>query len=282
MPETKDVTRTTKLYFPGRIKQAGEGRRFSGYASTASLDRDGEIILPTAFEKSIEGYMTAPVIIACHQMFTPDATPTIIGKVVDYRIDQKGLWIEFDLAETDLAEQYYKLAKGGFLSGMSIGFMPKSWEDTRSADGSFGPRVYTEVELVEISLVAIPSNRDALIAQRGKAFGDKLVDDLLKSIDQPNRSANDPWAARESLTLAEIKEVCLQGIKDSDRMQQMMQELFEEEFEKFKSEILDPEGVYVRALVGRAGTSAEDRSDGPDDENLKSLLETTQAVGSRG
>jgi HK97 family phage prohead protease len=274
MPDIKDDTRTTKLYFPGRIKQAGEGRRFDGYASTASLDRDGEIILPTAFEKSIEAYMTAPVIIACHQMFTPDATPTIIGKVVDYRIDQKGLWIEFELAETDLAEQYYKLAKGGFLSGMSIGFMPKSWEDTRSADGSLGPRVYTEVELVEISLVAIPSNRDALIAQRGKAFGAELVDGLLESVKAATESKDpSPEPKGESPILERLKAI-------EERM--LTRDELDEHFESFKSEILDPEGVYVRALVGRAGTSAEDRSDGPDDENLKSLLETTQAVGSRG
>ncbi|MBN2270006.1 MAG: HK97 family phage prohead protease, partial [Sedimentisphaerales bacterium] len=62
----------------------------------------------------------------------------------------------------------------GHMKAVSVGFLPLEWEDKFEDDGS-RVRTYTRVELLEISCVAVPSNRDALVrsARAGNSFVDQ-------------------------------------------------------------------------------------------------------------
>jgi len=65
----------------------------------------------------------------------------------------------------------FKLCKGGFLSATSVGFIPlESVPGKRNGQGMLLPgeayRTFTRVELLELSIVPVPSNPEALISAR--------------------------------------------------------------------------------------------------------------------
>jgi hypothetical protein len=76
-------------------------------------------------------------------------------------IDGKGMEFvgEFAPAEVNpLGPMYRKAYELGFMTAWSVGFIPQETE--RSEDG--GPVRHTKSELLEISAVAVPSNRDSI------------------------------------------------------------------------------------------------------------------------
>jgi phage head maturation protease len=76
--------------------------------------------------------------------------------------------IEFACDVNPMARIAHGLYKGGFLSGVSVGFVPLKWQEPSSSSSSSSSssdsprRVYIEQELLEVSAVAIPANPNAL------------------------------------------------------------------------------------------------------------------------
>ncbi|MFH1614924.1 MAG: HK97 family phage prohead protease [Planctomycetota bacterium] len=155
-------------YFQGVCKAGavdGEKRQIRFLASTGDTDRDGEIILPSAFKADLNIFMSNPVFLAAHQHRLSDGTSPVIGKIINAWIDKTGFWVVVEFAQTQLAEEYWQLYRDGYMRAVSIGFIPKEWKDTAN-EGGRTIRTFTRVELLEISAVAVPSNRAALSKSR--------------------------------------------------------------------------------------------------------------------
>jgi phage head maturation protease len=60
-----------------------------------------------------------------------------------------------------MADEYCALAKSGVIKAVSVGFIPIVREPLR--DGSFR---FTKWELLELSLVSVPANPNALVIER--------------------------------------------------------------------------------------------------------------------
>jgi len=150
----------------GKFK--AEGKKYQILASTADVDRDNEIILPSAF-KNLDTYLkTNPVILLGHEY---RGLP--IGKAVDGKITEKALILEIEFADTELGNEVKYLYENGFMNAFSVGFIPKSWEMQENERGPV--RVYTEVELLEVSAVTLPANQFALMLRQAEnGFGKKL------------------------------------------------------------------------------------------------------------
>jgi len=147
--------------------------------STASVDRDGEIVEPSAFKKTLPKFMKRPVLVSSHDY--RDLTSQI-GEWTKLKITDNGVEgkPKYYINEgNEQADWGFKLASKG-MAAFSIGFIPKEWVD---GDGVKEPRrTYKEVELLEISQVIVPSNRDAQQSIRSKSVDpviDKLLDDVL-------------------------------------------------------------------------------------------------------
>jgi len=149
-------------------KFRAEGKKYQILASTADVDRDNEIILPSAF-KNLDMYLkTNPVILLGHEY---RGLP--IGKAVDGKITDKALVLEIEFADTELGNEVKYLYENGFMNAFSVGFIPKSWEMRENERGPV--RVYTEVELLEVSAVTLPANQFALMLRQAEnGFGKKL------------------------------------------------------------------------------------------------------------
>ncbi len=128
--------------------------------STASTDRDGESIQPKGID--LKAFKRNPIILAQHDYRKP-----VIGKATKVRvIDDKLVFkIQFtndgDNPEADI---YRKLYKSGFMNASSIGFIPKEWVDGNGKKEPY--RTYTKAELLELSLVSVPANSEAVVVGR--------------------------------------------------------------------------------------------------------------------
>lgn len=147
-----------------------EKRRVSAVFSTPNVDRYDEIILPSAFEKRLGHFQSNPVLIANHVYYSLDGQPTTIGTIKDLKVTGEGLVGVAEFLKGDaLADAWWRRFEQKALRAFSVGFLTVAdgWEmrPFKQADGSSKKmRVFTDVELIEISAVSIPANRQALAA----------------------------------------------------------------------------------------------------------------------
>lgn len=143
------------------VKRVGDdvsARTIDFVITTATLDRDGDTIDPAGWD--LANYLKNPVVLWGHDSWSPP-----IGKCTELRITPTGLQAKAQFATKDenpLADTVYKLLLGGFLNSVSVGFRStrREYTDTGVA--------YKAQELLEFSVVSIPSNPDALALARGK------------------------------------------------------------------------------------------------------------------
>ena len=131
--------------------EEGDGElRIAGYASTDSLDRQSDRILPTAWTRGgLRNYEINPILLFNHDYNRP------IGKVVEMSTDKRGLRIKGVISKS--AGEIYDLVKEGVLSTFSVGFLVKDADYDKSADGL----IVKDAELLEVSVVSVPANQDA-------------------------------------------------------------------------------------------------------------------------
>jgi HK97 family phage prohead protease len=134
------------------LKARDDGWTFSGYASTfGNVDEGGDVVLKGAFLDSLER-RPSPKLLWQHDVGEP------LGKVISLREDERGLFGEFKISRTTRGQDAYQLLKDGALDSMSIGYIPADQEFTGD-----GVRQLKAVDLLEISVVSIPMNEEALI-----------------------------------------------------------------------------------------------------------------------
>lgn len=180
-----------------------DARQIRVLASSDALDRYNERILPEAFRKSIPVFMTNPVVLTGHQHKLSDGEPPVVGSVAKLWIDSKGLWAIIEFARTELAETYWELYREGFMRAVSVAFVPVSYEDNE--EGGRRIRVYTEVELLEISLVAVPANPEALVRGGGSRFVEGKRQSRLERIEERELRAG---LAERGITVEEFDADC--------------------------------------------------------------------------
>lgn len=141
------------------IKSIEASGVFSGYASVFSVtDSQNEKTVPGCFAKSLADHKqrgTRPKLFWQHSMREP------IGKWLDMAEDGRGLYVEGKLnMGVQRGREAYELLKEGDIDGLSIGYIPEDWEpDPKKA----GVTLLKRVNLLEVSVVSIGSNRSALI-----------------------------------------------------------------------------------------------------------------------
>lgn len=126
---------------------------FTAIASTPDLDRDGEVIDSGAFLPLPK----AVPLLAFHDRNDP------IG-VCRPRYDGNRLLVEATFASTARAQEVRQLVKEGAVTSVSVGMLVAN----RVKDKA-GIVHITRAELLEVSIVSIPSNRAALITEQRAA-----------------------------------------------------------------------------------------------------------------
>ncbi len=176
----------TKYFFCETRAINTEAKTIDVIASTPDLDRDGEVILPSAFARSIASFKANPVILAGHQHRLANGESPVIGAAIPetIKISDRELSFTMRFAPTKNGNEHWTLYSEKFQNSFSVGFIPLKWED-RDIKGK-SVRHYTDVELLEVSAVPVPSNASAV--SRAMSFYDSAEDDrpeTIKSIQAP-------------------------------------------------------------------------------------------------
>ena len=154
------IEKRLTLAVSGVQKFVSAGRRkVRGYASTAKVDRVGDVVLPRG------GTWTLPLPLLLQHVHSDP-----IGLVRSVEVRGEGLWIEAELVEgIGKADDAWLMIESGLLGAFSIGF-----RSIKSEPLPTGGLKFTAWELYEISVVTIPAQPDARI-QRSTDGAIKLI-----------------------------------------------------------------------------------------------------------
>ncbi len=142
--------------------------------STDEVDRHGDIVSADGWR--LDAFRRNPVVLWAHDYRFP-----VVGRVVELWSDTQAvpdgpagrvgrLLARVRFAATPFAQQVAGLYRGGYQRGVSVGFRPLRYEERRDGKtGAFLGVKYLEQELLEVSLVPVPSNREALSRSGGAA-----------------------------------------------------------------------------------------------------------------
>ncbi len=122
--------------------------RIAGYASVFAVpDKGGDVVMPGAFAEA-----SAPIpLLWQHKPHEP------IGFVDSLKEDARGLRITARIVPEGRGAEAAALVQAGALSGLSFGYRVKAASPTR------GGRRLERIELVEVSLVTFPMQREAQV-----------------------------------------------------------------------------------------------------------------------
>ncbi len=205
------LTRTEAAAMPERLRhfgqlsteEQGQVRELAGYiksierdhvggmASTLTTDRHLELVLPKSFEKWLPIFRQHPVMLLGHDSNASRTLP--IGRFERIAIKEEGLEVDGTMLKEHPQYAAVRAAVEAGLMMWSIGFIGKKgrqpYEEEVAKHGDGLQWVWEEVELLEISLVTIGSNRHTLAAMKAlaaRAARADLVDadmvEIMKSI----------------------------------------------------------------------------------------------------
>lgn len=130
-------------------------------ASTDAIDRQGESIDQNGWQ--LENYKKHPIILAYHDQENPIGYAQVGFKTIN---GKKTLIYKPEFhGKTDTSRLYKELTAEGYPLASSVGFIPKEY------DGS----TITKAELLEISIVSVPANQEALSLAYSKGFDREVV-----------------------------------------------------------------------------------------------------------
>lgn len=191
------------------VKADGLGnRQIRVIASTPARDRVKDIM--DAAGCDVSEYLQNPIVLASHDPKMPIGTaePEVFSDRVEALITFAPAGISAK------ADEYCGLAKAGILNTVSIGFEGIEMEPLKG-----GGIYYKKWMLMELSLVAVPANKDARVIERslsetkeanwkvaasrnipvGKASGDKADDIAVRILTQAGFDGDEPdsaWARK--------------------------------------------------------------------------------------
>lgn len=153
---------------------AAERGFIGGYGSTFDGDPDmhGDVVAPGAFTKALA--QRSPAMLWAHDLSRP------IGRWIEAAEDSRGLRLKGQLnLDTALGQEAHSHVRAGDVTGLSIGF--RTPPGGAQIDTKTGIRRLIEVDLFEVSPVAVPSNHGARITDVKSIGSERELKALLHS-----------------------------------------------------------------------------------------------------
>lgn len=141
--------------------EATEAGTFTAYASAfGNIDRTGERVVKGAFTDTIKAWQAAGrdvPLVWDHEVGAHD----IIGGIDSSTMEERdaGLYVEgqLDIEDSELAREAWRSVKRNRIS-LSFGFLVE--KDRTASDGV---KELTQIDLMEVTLTAVPANPDARV-----------------------------------------------------------------------------------------------------------------------
>ena len=232
----------------------------SGYASTNDIDRQGDVVPVSVWEKGMANYLKNPVILAFHNHDNP------VGRMVDHRVDSKGLWIKARISSA--ATNVFQLVSDGILTAFSIGFRIVDAEYNQATELF----VVKELELHEISVVSVPANQNTLFSLE-KAFDSAAQYQSFKMQFAPN---SESAKGLESSTEAESKPTSKEWKMSPEEIKQVLADAAKQAAEDTTKAIL------AQQEQARKEKAAKEAAEAELEAKIKAAVASTVEVGQSG
>jgi phage head maturation protease len=262
-----------------------ERRTISYLVSDETPDRMGDVIRVKGWDLS--NYKKNPVILWAHD--GKNVPPIGRAHNVRRRFGPNRLTadIEFAPAEAhEFAETIYQLAARGFIKATSVGFMPKGVEsideEARQALG-VGPygQVFSESELMEISIVSVPANPSALEVGVKSLMSEGMLEDRLatrffevypRSAEEAQRKIREACRSFVDFGAIEKSPACRQSDEsESECVSRKVPELVDEGMEQDQA---------VAAAYSMCGESCSEKEKQMETKNVEKLREAVSYLSS--
>ena len=168
------------------LKDSGE---FEGYGSTFGGEPDayGDVIAPGAYADSLASHTakgTMPKLFWQHNPSEP------IGKWLGAAEDGHGLLLKGKLnMDVQRGREAYSLLKAGDIDGLSIGYRIKEY----SVDTDSGVWTLEKLDLIEVSVVSVGANENAVVSSVKAAKAAHDLTEKLKAGDQLSAREFETW-----------------------------------------------------------------------------------------
>ena len=178
-------------------------------ASKEVVDRQGDVIQISGIE--VDNFVRNPVVPFAHNY---GALPVARAIGIKVEGDELIMKLQFPTKEVyDFGDTVFKMLKDGFLNAVSIGFIPLK----QAYDETVGAFIIEKSELLEVSIVPVPANQEALVRsyenskeidkKTAEKVGDIMVEKIKDNIDPTKKEQKEAKKAKERLDETEKEEL---------------------------------------------------------------------------
>lgn len=208
--ETSNYAFSSDKLFYEVVELKGEKRVYvTGYISTEDRDVYDDIVTKSCMESMLKQLNNQVIKIDYeHEAFRDDPTILPVGKIVESKIDTKGLWVKVELNPgSPKFKALFTSIKKGFVDAFSIAFKPI--KTTLKAVEGATIRMLEDVKLLNVALTGIPVNPAARIDQvMLKALKDinevNKVEEKIKQFEVDLKARDESIVAKDA-EIAELK-----------------------------------------------------------------------------
>lgn len=166
-----------------------EKRTVSFVISTEAVDRDRDTIRVAGWQ--LKNFKKNPVVLFAHDSRTPPIAQAKNVRKEDGALKADAQFLPPDMAEHDhvrFTDMIFQMIKGKFLRATSVGFLPISFQRVDDDDDRKFGLDFLKTELLEFSIVPVPSNPEALVQARSagidtqpaKLWAERILDEWEK------------------------------------------------------------------------------------------------------
>ncbi len=152
----------------------------TGYISVPEIDLYNDLITPQALKSMLTQILAKTITLDYeHEAWRDDNTILPVGKIVEAKVDDRGLWVK---AELNTHSPKYKALwgsiKDGFITAFSIAFKPL--KVITKTIGDVSVKLIEDLKLLNVALTGSPVNQGAVLT------GHSMKSVMLKAIDETN------------------------------------------------------------------------------------------------
>jgi len=165
--------------------------------SDESNDRVGDkMLMDGAY---LDNFKKNPVIIANHN-YGQSEKPTVIGRALEVKIDKAQMIFKIQFADTVNGNEWFYLYANKYMNASSIGFIPLDYEPNNKGGYDF-----TSWELLELSLVSVPCNPNAVQMAYSKGKISKGIYEQIKEVEVLDMNVKELEALVEKSVSGSVK-----------------------------------------------------------------------------
>ena len=193
------VDKIVPIYKHTLVKAVGADRTATFIASDDSVDRYGDIVDANGWD--VRDFKKNSLFLFGHQSHKLPIGKVLRTWVEGNKFMAKVMFLPEGL--DDFADKCWRLLQGEFLKAVSVGFMPIKQEPIYNDDGRYIGTHFLKQALLELSLVPLPANANAV--QVARSFEPSLSDKDLAILIAPDAGCHAVVNARKQLDTLKLR-----------------------------------------------------------------------------